>query len=59
MNDQLLDRGDLARLLRVSRDTVKDMVRRSVLPRPIRLGYRTIRWRQRDIERRLAELTTN
>ena len=46
--------ADLERRLRVSRDAVRAMVRRGELPRPAKLGRRSV-WRREDIDQWLAE----
>ena len=50
----LLTPREVAAMLRVNRDTVYVQCRRGVLPKPIRIGQRIIRWRRADIERFLA-----
>jgi hypothetical protein len=36
--DRLLDRGDLARMFQVSRETIRDWQKRGLLPGPIVVG---------------------
>lgn len=51
----LLDIAQVADLLRISRRTAWRLLSRGVLPPPIRLSRRVVRWRANDIERLLAE----
>jgi predicted DNA-binding transcriptional regulator AlpA len=47
----------LARELDVSESTVHDMVRRGVLPQPVRLSSGCVRWRWADVEMALCSMT--
>lgn len=48
---QLLTVNELAQYFNVSHMTVRRMMRRGDLPRPIRVGRRGLRWQAEDIER--------
>lgn len=52
----LLDVRQVAAMLRVSTRTVWRMAATGVLPPPIRLSPRLVRWRSDDIDRVLTEL---
>jgi predicted DNA-binding transcriptional regulator AlpA len=47
---QLLTKKQVANRLQVSTRQIDRLVARSILPPPLRLGGRTRRWRQADIE---------
>lgn len=49
--------ASLARELDVSETTVHDMVRRGVLPRPLKLSSGCVRWSWADVERSLGSLS--
>jgi len=50
-NDKpLLDADDLAKLLGVNRRTIQQYVAAGVLPRPIKLSQKVVRWPRRAIE---------
>lgn len=53
---QLMSIAQVAETLGVGKRTAWRLVARGVLPRPIRLGRRTVRWRADEVERALAEL---
>lgn len=48
--------ASLARELDVSETTVHDMVRRGILPRPVKLSAGCVRWSWVDVERSLGAL---
>jgi predicted DNA-binding transcriptional regulator AlpA len=50
------DKAQLAAELSMSESTVDEMVRRGVLPKPLRLSTGCIRWRWTDVEAALARL---
>lgn len=50
--------ASLARELDVSETTVTEMVKRGVLPKPIKLSSGTVRWRWADVEIALASLAS-
>jgi predicted DNA-binding transcriptional regulator AlpA len=52
----LLTTADLADELGVNEDTIRRLVRRKRLPRPIRLTNKLHVWRAGDVRARLAEL---
>jgi len=52
----LLRVEEVARMLNISTRSVWTDVAAGRLPRPIKLGAKTTRWRRRDIERRIDEL---
>jgi predicted DNA-binding transcriptional regulator AlpA len=54
--ERLLTRADLAVILGLKPITVRCMERQGRLPKGIRLGHRTLRWRAADIEAWLAGL---
>ena len=47
----------LARELDVSESTVHEMVRRGVLPRPVRLSAGCVRWNWADVQSALGSMT--
>lgn len=51
--------ASLARELDVSETTVAEMVRRGVIPPPLKLSSGCVRWRWADVERALASLSAN
>jgi predicted DNA-binding transcriptional regulator AlpA len=51
-----LSRASLAVALEISESTVDDMVRRGVLPKPVRLSSGCVRWRWETVDRALASL---
>jgi len=57
--DPLLTVRDVAHLLNVSPRTVWRLVSTGDLPRPIRLGPRTCRWRPADVARLVDESSQN
>ncbi len=54
--ERLLTRRDAARILQVSLKTLQNWDRAGRL-QPVKLGYRSLRYRQADLERLLAEAT--
>ena len=50
--------ASLARELDVSESTVWEMVRRGVLPRPVKLSAGCVRWCWTDVQQALASLAT-
>jgi predicted DNA-binding transcriptional regulator AlpA len=50
--------ASLARELDVSETTVTEMVKRGVLPKPIKLSSGTVRWRWADVEIALASVAS-
>ena len=51
----LMKARDVARRLTIGVKTFYRLVHAGVLPRPIRLGPRSLRWREDDIERWLKD----
>ncbi len=51
-----LSRASLATALQISESTVDEMVRRGVLPRPVRLSSGCVRWRWASVDQALASL---
>jgi predicted DNA-binding transcriptional regulator AlpA len=51
-----VSRSRLAGLLDVSESTVDEMVRRGVLPRPVRLSPGCVRWRWETVDLALASI---
>lgn len=51
-----LSRASLAAALEISESTVDEMVRRGVLPRPVKLSAGCVRWRWESVDRALASL---
>lgn len=51
-----LSRASLATALEISESTVDEMVRRGVLPRPVRLSSGCVRWRWESVDQALASL---
>lgn len=56
MPGSYLSKPSLATELDVSESTVDEMVRRGVLPRPVRLSAGCVRWRWADVDMALASL---
>ena len=48
-DDAFISVAELARMLNVSRKTIRVWSLRGVLPEPIRLGERVLRWRRSDV----------
>lgn len=48
--------SSLAKELEISESTVHDLVRRGVLPKPVRLSSGCVRWRWASVEAALASL---
>jgi prophage regulatory protein len=57
--DKLLVSKDVCALLRVSEATLYRMVKRGDFPAPLRLGLRTVRWRESDVMRYLQNAPTS
>lgn len=51
-----LSKASLARALDISESTVDELVRRGVLPRPMRFSGGCVRWRLASVERALASI---
>jgi predicted DNA-binding transcriptional regulator AlpA len=51
-----LTRSSLATELEISESTVDEMVRRGVLPKPVRLSSGCVRWRWASVDLALASL---
>lgn len=51
-----VSRATLARELDVSESTIDEMVRRGVLPKPVKLSSGCVRWRWADIEAALGSM---
>jgi predicted DNA-binding transcriptional regulator AlpA len=51
-----LSKASLAAALEISESTVDDMVRRGVLPKPVKLSSGCVRWRWETVDRALASL---
>lgn len=49
-----LSKSSLARHLEVSETTVDEMVKRGVLPRPVKLSAGCVRWRWETVDQALA-----
>lgn len=49
-------KGTLAAQLDIAESTVDEMVRRGVLPKPLRLSSGCVRWRWDDVDKALASL---
>lgn len=54
-----LKASSLAKQLEISESTVHDLVRRGVLPKPIRLSSGCVRWRWASVEAALASLESH
>lgn len=48
-SDSLLRLSDVARLTGLAEDAVRRLVRQGVVPPPLRLGPRSLRWRRTDV----------
>lgn len=51
-----VSKASLAQALEISESTVDEMVRRGVLPRPVRLSSGCVRWRWESVDMALASL---
>lgn len=51
--------ASLARELDVSETTVHEMVRRGVLPKPVKLSNGCVRWRWADVDMALGSMSTS
>lgn len=49
-------RASLAEALEIGESTVDEMVRRGVLPRPVRLSSGCVRWRWASVDQALASM---
>lgn len=56
MPEPYLTRAALAKALMIGESTVDDMVRRGVIPRPVKLSSGCVRWRWETVDRALASL---
>ncbi|MDP4022345.1 hypothetical protein Q8W71_06900 [Methylobacterium sp. NEAU 140] len=56
MPKSYMSRATLARELDMSESTVSDMVRRGILPRPLRFSAGCMRWRWADVDMALQSL---
>jgi predicted DNA-binding transcriptional regulator AlpA len=52
-------KSTLARSLEISESTVDELVRRGVLPRPVRLSSGCIRWRWQSVDMALASMESD
>jgi predicted DNA-binding transcriptional regulator AlpA len=53
--DRLIPLSEVASLLGMSKTTVWEMVRRGLLPKPLKFGPRMSRWRLSDIQKVIAK----
>lgn len=51
-----ISKSTLAQALEISESTVDEMVRRGVLPRPVRLSSGCVRWRWASVDMALASM---
>lgn len=51
-----VSKASLAQALEISESTVDEMVRRGVLPRPVRLSSGCVRWRWQSVDMALASM---
>lgn len=51
-----MTKASLAQALEISESTVDEMVRRGVIPRPVRLSSGCVRWRWETVDMALASL---
>jgi len=51
-----VSKSTLAQALEISESTVDEMVRRGVLPRPVRLSSGCVRWRWASVDMALASM---
>ena len=51
-----VSRASLAQALEISETTVDEMVRRGVLPKPVKLSAGCVRWRWETVDQALASL---
>lgn len=51
-----MSKASLAQALEISESTVDEMVRRGVLPRPVRLSSGCVRWRWASVDMALASM---
>jgi len=51
-----VSKASLAQALEISESTVDEMVRRGVLPRPVKLSSGCVRWRWESVDMALASL---
>lgn len=51
-----LSKASLADALEISESTVDEMVRRGVLPKPVKLSAGCVRWRWESVDRALASM---
>lgn len=56
MPSSYLTRSSLAAELEIGESTVDDMVRRGVLPKPVRLSSGCVRWRWASVDHALASM---
>ena len=56
MQSAYLSRKSLATQLEIGESTVDEMVRRGVLPKPVRLSAGCVRWRWESVDRALLSL---
>lgn len=50
IEEQLLTVGEVAKLLGASQRSVWAWASSGKIPRPLRIGHRSVRWRRRDIQ---------
>ena len=51
MSDPLLRRQEVEREIGLSRSTIYRQIAEGLFPKPIRVGVRSVRWRESDIEK--------
>lgn len=55
---RVIDAGEFALMLAVSKRTLSRLRAQKALPAPVRIGRKTIRWRLRDVEDYIDKLPT-
>lgn len=52
-----MTRAQLAAYLGVSRATVTNLIKRRVIPAPVKMGTKMLRWKRSDVDRYLEEMS--
>jgi prophage regulatory protein len=55
-SERLLRRGEVERLVGLSRSTIYQKVAKGTFPAPVKIGSHAVRWRESDLRRWMGEL---
>lgn len=55
-HEKLLHLSDVERTIRLKKSKIYNMIASGEFPRPVRLGKRSVRWRESDIQHWISKL---